>query len=266
MKSVGWKLSDFKIIKNTLSSYNHIYLFHKNIKATKVAKKARFKKLNLDMSFTPIKMTNQTTATINKGNLQVGQSGIIIHRYKNDDIVIVALGVVKSSTNNNSTIKLSLSSLLNQNALPDTSLMPQNDDIFILNHLYSSSLLIAPNFTVSQKIKNIYKEQNFVNADIFASYLKINNKPTPTKEDIQTFAKSQDIGIIFIALSSKFYILDANSFKILKSFRFYTDDKTTQTPFFTKVEDIQKSFWKFWDFEDSEIKDYNEYYQNILGL
>ncbi len=267
MKNNGWTLDDSKIVQNNSSTYNHIYIFKKetNITYQPKVKSKHLNKLNLKMASFKISNVSKNQATINIGNLIVGQSGIILHPYSNKNTVILATAIVKKTSNNSSTLVLSNNTLLAQDALPTTSLKARNGDIFILNHLYNSSLLIVPNYETSQSIKNIYSGQNFVNPDLFAAFLKISNKPVPKQKDFQEFCKSQDIGTIYIAVENNFYIIDVNSFKILKKTRLRISDTTTQTPFFTKVEDIKKSFWSFWNSDAKKIEDYNSFYLALIN-
>ncbi len=206
---------------------------------------------------------NKNQATINIDNLRIGQSGIIVHNYNSKHSVIVGVAIVKSSLDNNSTLELLKLNLLKQDAIPNSSLKPQNGDTFILNHLYNSSLLIVPNHDVSKTIKKLYPKQNFFNPDIFASYLKIMTSPVPTKEMMLEFCKNNNIGTIFIWVKNNLHIVDTNSFKIIYTEQLNTDNKTTQSPFFTKVKDIKIGFW---DFGEEEIKDYNEFYSKFLGI
>jgi len=220
---------------------------------------------NLNQEEFIINNVSTNNATIDKGNLKIGQSGIIIHRYTDGNIVIVANATVETTSNNNSTLKISETSLLEQTALPNTSLKAKNNDIFILNHLYSASLLVVPNFESSSKIQKLFNKQNFINSDIFASYLKIENNPLPTREDFQVFCKKQNIGTLFIVIKNNFYILDVATFKTLNKSSLSINDTTIQVPFFTKVNDIKKNALKFWDFSDEYIKDYDNYYLSLIN-
>jgi len=206
--------------------------------------------------------TTKTTVTIDVANLIIGQSGIIVNN-SNKTSLIVANAVVVATTNKNTTLKILASNNLKQDAIPTSTLKPKNGDILVLNHMYNSSLLITPNYETSQEILELYPKQNFLNPDIFASHLKISHTPIPTIKEMKNFCLSYDIGTIFISVDNKLYILDVNSLNILHNTTLTSTNKETQSPFFTKVMDIEKEFW---DFGDDKIKDYNKYYTKILGL
>jgi len=202
----------------------------------------------------------KTTAKISITNLNNGHSGIIIKKIENNSI-IVTQAVVIDSNNLNSTIKFIKKEIIPQDAIPTTTLIPQNGDQFILNHLYTTSLLIAPNLKAKNKILEIYPNQNFLNEDFFAAHLKIINSPLPTKKIITDFAQSQQIGTIFIVAENKLFILDSITFKIIDSLNINYNDNSTMVPFLTKIENIELGIW---DFGDDTIEDYNKYYLKLV--
>jgi hypothetical protein len=217
---------------------------------------------NLETKEIILDTIHKNTATINNGNLIVGQSGIIIHKTQYNSIII-ANAIVKSSSNKSSVLTLSKANDLIQDAIPTSNLKAKKGDIFILNHMYNSSLLIVPNYEALQKTKKLYPNQNFLNSDIFAAHLKTIASPTPTIKEIQKFCKSYDIGNIFIVVNNKLHIIDINSLKLIDKTDFYITNKKTQSPFFTKITNITTNFWNF---KNNKIMDYHKYYTNILGL
>ena len=258
MKKNGWKIEHSQIVKKS-SKYNYLVLFSKNdgIKA----KKDSHLSINFDIKKIKLQSINGDLATINVGKLIVGQSGVIVRKINNKTIII-AKAIVKSSSVNASTLLISKSNILTQNAIPTLKLKPQINDIFILNHIYNSSLLIVPNFEALQKIKKLYPKQHFLDPDIFAAYLKMQNLPSPTLKDMQRFCKDYDIGTIFILAQHYLYILDVESLQLIKKAKLYINSAKTQSPFFTKITDIKESLW---DFNNEEIKDYNHYYTSIIN-
>ena len=262
MENNGWKIKYSQVTKKN-SKYNHLVIFDKTTK-TKVVKQNIIPKHNFNtkMQKFTVSNVNKNIATVNKGNLKVGQSGIVIHKYSDGKSIIVANATVLNSSQSSSKLILEDDKFLTQNAIPTSNVKVSSGDIFILNHLYSSSLLIVPNHETSQLIKKVYPKQNFMNPDIFASHLKVTNTPIPTKEFIQDFCKTKDLGTIFIAVQDRFYILDVNSFKVLDTINISVKDTSVQQPFFTKVVNIEKNFW---DFGDSKIADYNSFYSSLVN-
>ena len=203
------------------------------------------------------------TATIPIGSLSIGQSGVVVHDFKENKLSILTNAIVTASSSDSSTITFEQSKILEQDAIPTTNLEPKDGDIFILNHLYNTSLLIVPNHESMVEIKTKYNENNFIDSDIFAAYLKINDTPVPEKEDIVNFAKHNNIGTIYIEANSKLNILDTLSFKIIKSENLSLESNATESPFFTNVEDIKTPFFSW--FAKEKVDNYHEHYSNLIG-
>ena len=179
-------------------------------------------------------------AKITKGNLALGQSGIINHKIGKNNSIILASAEVIETYNSYSVIEFSKFNDLIQEAIPNTTRKVQNKDIFILNYLYSASLLIAPNQESFINIRQVFSNHNFVHSDIFASHLKIEGEPFPSKEFIKEYTRKENIGTIFYAIDQTVYIFDAKSFKKIASFTFPYDEEDAQLPFYTRVEQIEE--------------------------
>ncbi|MGB3750169.1 MAG: plasminogen-binding N-terminal domain-containing protein [Arcobacteraceae bacterium] len=221
-----------------------------------------FATINLDIQNTPLFDVTTKNAKIQIPDLSIGQSGIVIKNIDTNSIIL-SQAVVVASNQNDSTIEFINTHILPQDAIPTSNLKPQNDDTFILNHLYNTSLIIVPNLKAKTLIQKLYPNQNFLNEDFFASHLKVQNIPLPQKKDISSFAQSKQIGTIFLMVENNLYILDSISFKIIDTVSISNDDLTTHSPFFTKIENIEQAFW---DFGAEEIENYNEYYLELLEI
>lgn len=233
----GWKITSYKSIKKG-DKYTHIFVFSKKDKSgARVLPQLYYKK-----TYAKISNTTATTATIHLAYLKIGQSGAIVKKI-DDNYLIVSYAVVIKSNKNGSTIKFIDVDLLKQKALPTSTLKPQNQDTFVLNHLYNTSLLIVPNFKAKKLILESYKRQNFLSEDFFASYLKVNHTPIPSKKDIMDFCKKQQIGTIYFVIKNNLYIVDALSFAIIDTINVPINNPKTQMPFLTEVKDIQNSIF-----------------------
>ena len=219
--------------------------------------------LDFLFGYTKIKILkiDNDTAKINKGNLIIGQSGAIIHKFKNGNEIILKYAYIIKSNNSFSIIKFSDIKILPQKALANTNLLPQKNDYFILNNLYHNSLIIAPNYQSYKEIKNIYKTFNFLNPDYFAAFLKLDRNPTPNKKDIQDFCIDNQIGTIFFVIKNKVYLVDIISFKVIFSKKIDITSKKIQLPFFSNVEDIKGNIFNW-----GKIGNYDKYYSKIIGL
>ncbi len=300
MKQRGWFIKDI-IINANKQGLDYTYILSDvnpiTIKKENEQIKALKKSVLLQNSKT-VEITNvsEETAKINIGNLRLGQSGIVRHLYKDNKSIIVSDAYVLSSNENSSTIKFIPFLGLKQNAIPTSNRKAQNKDLFTLNYLYNSSLLITPDATSFRATRLKFRDQNFQHSDIFGSYLKIQQQPLPSKSLIQDFAIQEDLGTIFIVINTKVYIVDTRTFVILETKNISYLSKKEQMPFYTRVEKIEaglfSSSWTSWfnfkwfkDFiaDDSNKTDdeiifneeaknkllktsYNAYYKKILGL
>ncbi len=217
----------------------------------------------IDFKQENFKISNVTedTAVINIGSLIIGQSGIVVHNFKNNQSIILTSASVTSTNEKTSTITFLHDDIIKQDSISNTNLNVANNDTFVLNHMYNVTLLISPNF---QTYNNILKthSNNFIDSELFSASLKINDNATPTKEDIQDFAKANNIATIYIAIKNKLYIIDSLTFKVIKVKHINIKDQSTQVPFYTKVLNIKNSFFDFTSL--SQIEDYDKYYENML--
>ena len=277
MKNSGWQVLDIKL-QPVGNKFNYSYYFYKddNKKSSVTSQKNVNQQLSLskgEFSIKPIgaKVTNinNNKSNIDIGNLIVGQSGIVVHIYDNDKRLIVSNAKVISSNENSSVVEFFPFNDLTQDAIPTSNRSVTENDILILKYMYNSSLLIAPTLDSFQAVRENFKLNNFMHSDIFAAKLKVENKPYPTKEDIQKFAIEQNLGTIFFVLDNKVYVLDTKTFTILESYAFAYESAEKQMPFYTRVEDIEESIFNssFFDFFSEDKKsNYDEYYKRILGL
>lgn len=275
MKEMGWNILDIKIDseQNNLS-YQYL-LTNDKIGKVQEIKKVEVKEntdLNLkkELSFKAIgvKVTNikDNKTTVNIGNLIIGQSGVVIHIYDNDKRLIVANAQVIESNSSTSVIEFRNFNDLKQDAIPTSNRKVQENDILVLNYLYTASLLIAPNLETFQTIRSNFKYNNFIHSDVFATKLKIDNKPYLTKEYIQEYAIAQNLGTIFIVANQNIYVLDTKTLKILTSYKISYDINKTEMPFYTRVTDIETSNFDIELFSDTKNLTYDKYYKKILGL
>jgi hypothetical protein len=301
MKAKGWYIEDIKIKKNkTGLDYTYTLTTQNPVKISQqaMAKNIQDKKaIEFNASNIVLTNTNNSTATIPMGNLKVGQSGIVLHKYENGKKLIVSSAYVTQSNTTQSTLKFIPFLGLKQNAIPTSSRKPQNGDQFILNYLYEESLLIAPNAEAFRAVRKKFKDNNFPHSDLFGSYLKSNYEPTPNKREIQEYALSQDLRTIFVVIESYVYIVDTRTLAILGKKPVSYLRSGEQMPFYTRIDKIESSIfkgdWKEWlsfkyvkkifgddersedeilygDLADDKNKTTNEnytaYYKKLLGV
>jgi len=221
--------------------------------------------VDLKQQIVDINKIENNNIYINKGDLTVGQSGVVINNYKNHNnqsSIILATGIITSTNKDFSIAKITYESINEQDAMPTINKKVSNEDKFILNHLYKTSVMIVPNFRVKKEIIKVYPNQIFLNEDFLASYLKVEDTPIPTQDDIIEFCKKQQVGLIFLVVDNKLYIIDTQSFKVIDTKEITVKDKFIKVPFFSNIEKIEKATF---DFGADKIEDYNKHYLNMIG-
>lgn len=265
METNGWTIDDFKVVKNK-DKFNHIYIFSRKTSLDRlfeegfIAQNIELKPREFQKNELVIYDVTDTTAKVKVGDLRIGQSGVIVNDISGN-YTIITQGTVVATDKDHSVIEFRDSQLLKQDAIPTLKAKPSNSDLFILNHLYSSSLLIVPNLKAKKVIKKNFPDQNFLSEDFFASYLKVQNNPVPSKKDIIEFCSLQEIGTIFVVVKNKLYIIDALSFKTIDEISVPINDSKTQLPFHTNITDIENSIF---DFGANNIGSYNEFYLSLI--
>lgn len=294
MEEKGWRILDIKI-ESKQNALSFKYLLTNDPKQEEPEKKfvykdAKTKKLSFQAFGVKIDNLKDNKTTINIGNLVVGQSGVVIHLHDRDKRLIVANAKVISSNEKTSIIEFSKFDDLQQDAIPTSKRGVEKGDILALNYLYNSSLLIAPSQETFQLVRENFRYNNFLHTDIFASSLKDQEEPLPTKKIIQEFAIKQNLGTIFVVVNNKVNVIDTKTFSTLATYDISYNSDDSQLPFYTRIEKIEASalsFIKNFSFKNFEIEDdyldikdilfgkskedqqkltYDEYYSKILGL
>lgn len=297
MKEKGWNIKDIQVTSSK-NGLNYTYIF--TDVQPKVSKFLNAKKEvtipSFDIQYTKVFDVTNSEAKINIPNLKKGQSGIVVHTYEDGKSVIVNNAHVMSSNENYSVLKLSQFDDLEQDAIPTTNRKSANGDTFILNYLYDASLLIAPTAQSFSVVREKFKKNNFLHADIFATHLKLENEPLPSKETFIKFSKFQNIGTVFFVVNNQVYVVDAKTFSVLHSYPVLYSNNDEQLPFYTRVAEIDKAFWdidfdgyidiikdlvganeqteeeylnedlKLADGQKTHQENYEAYYMNLLGL
>lgn len=269
MKNDGWDILDIKIT-SAQNKFNYSYYFYKNTNTLGSVVSNSTSNNNFSVKPIGVKLgtIQNNQSTINVGNLKIGQSGIIVHIFGNDKKMIVSNAKVVSSNNSNSIVEFFDFDDLRQEAIPTSNRKAEAGDVLVLNYMYNSSLLIAPNQSSFQSARDSFKTNNFIHSDIFAAKLKVNNNPYPTKEDIQQFAIEQNLGTIFLVLDKKIFVIDTKTFTVLQKYTFNYETNEMQMPFYTRVEEIESSIFDFTIpfIGKQRSDDYEVYYKRILGI
>jgi len=205
---------------------------------------------------------NEQIATIKIAKIDVGMSGFIVHEIAPNHTSILKNVVVKSHDKNTEIAILKMSDYtgLRNNALPTGKWSVKVGDTAVFAFGYSRALLVAPSEEVYHQVTKSINIQ-WIHPDIFATILSFNGHPTPLKEDFEAMSDASSIGLVFIYLNKKLFMLDIKSFKILTINDVPLVQESVKLPFYTRVEEIDAAWWG----EGSERQEsYEPYYYELL--
>lgn len=211
---------------------------------------------------TIINIENGQALVPNNSNIQVGSSGIVVHKINAYDETIVARAVVDKIDGMFASIRFEAFTSLKQNAFPLPKLLPQVGDELILNFLYDRSLIVVPNREIYENIVKAFPTINFIHPDIVAAYLNINYKPNPTRDDFRHMCVQTAAGLIFFAFNEEAYFVDCQSFEALKKYQ-SGEVASYHLPFYSRVKDPQ---FPFFSLGISRMKDFDKYYKKLINF
>jgi len=188
--------------------------------------------------------TQSTISNANNNILQIspafpanGMSGIIIHTYKDGASAATTAAV----QNENGILTIIDSPLMENGKLPQIATKAIVGDKVIGGYLYDNVLLLAPNQNTYNEITSKYKK-NWINPDNYASFISQKRDGVPTKENLSSFAKSYQVGLIAIVKKDSIVIYDPLSQRIISKEPFATQAQT-QTPFFSNFEKVRTGWF-----------------------
>lgn len=206
---------------------------------------------------------SNNTATIKIEKIDVGMSGFIVHKLGDTHSTVLKNIVVSDydSETQIATLKISEFNELDNSALPTGRWSVEVGDTAVLAFGYTRGLLIAPNEDIYHKIVKSTDTMQWVHPDIFATILSVNGHPTPLKEDFDVMSSTTSLGLVFFYIDKRLFTLDSKSFKILNISDADLEQKKEKLPFYTRVEEIDASWWG----EGSdELKEYGPHYYKLM--
>ncbi|BCD67478.1 plasminogen-binding N-terminal domain-containing protein [Nitratiruptor sp. YY09-18] len=205
---------------------------------------------------TTITNAYKSKATIQRVNLPLGTSGIVIHDYDSMHSSIVARAILVAPD----TIKFEVFDALAQEALPTPLTKPQTGDRVILGYLYDRATIIAPNLKSYQEVANQVDEK-IIHPDLFATELSKAKDPAPDYNDFKNFCNKFALAKLYIVQKNQTDIVDCYSFKKIGTLPMRAEGKNVKLPFYNRLKKIQTSLFDF--FGGSEIQNYFDYYKKL---
>ena len=205
---------------------------------------------------------NEQIATIKIDKIDIGMSGFIVHEIAPEHTSILKNVLVTNYDKNTqiATLKTSDYTGLRNNALPTGKWSVKVGDTAVFAFGYSRGLLIAPSEEIYHQVSKSISIQ-WIHPDIFATILSFRGHPTPLKDDFEAMSDASSIGLVFIYLNKKLFMLDIKSFKILTINDAPLVQDSVKLPFYTRVAEIDANWWG----EGSERQEsYEPHYYELL--
>lgn len=220
-----------------------------------------------DLVQTPVVGVDEdaSIATIKIEHIDIGMSGFVVHKIANERDIILKSAIVIAFNKETKIATLQLNEYkgLKNNSLPFGHWKVESGDMVILAYGYTRGLLIAPNEDIYYKISRGVKIE-WIHPDIFATMLSAASHPTPLKEDFEHMSDLASVGLIFFFVNKQLIMVDAHTFKILGINNTPFGYEKIQLPFYSRVEEIDSSWWNFWSDGNQKLSDYTPYYLYLL--
>lgn len=196
----------------------------------------------------------------NKSEINVGESGIIVHKIGNG---IISNSVVITEVDEEKiTASYESFTLLEQKYLPTPVVKPKEEDEVILRSFYARGFIVAPNQKVYENIKTMFPDILFVSSDLMIADVGGKGILDPSKKAFKEVCKIYSVGLLAIYASNGVNLLDCQSFQILERQSLDNPDaKEMMYPFFARVE--AKSFWDFLKKKKNYLEEYDKLLKSI---
>ena len=205
---------------------------------------------------TSIKSVNGNTVTLNSKFPLNGMSGAVIHNYGHD---LTAITSRLTQTSSKGQAVLLDADVIDHDALPSIKTSVSPKDKVIGGYLYSNVLLLAPDADTYAKITSS-KQKTWIHPDLFAVYLSVQGDDIPTKENLASFAKKFQIGLIYIVRQNTAVLLDPISGKIVGQKSMGGLPKEGNFPFYMRLQSLGSG----WFGKDESAK--GNYYNTMQSI
>ncbi|AKF24232.1 hypothetical protein YH65_01590 [Sulfurovum lithotrophicum] len=167
-----------------------------------------------------------------------GMSGIIVHNYGSDLQAITAY-IAQTSKGH---AKVISKDIIHHDKLPTIKTPVRAGDKVIGGYLYNNVLLLAPDADTYAKVTSSYTK-NWIHPDLFAIYLSKRGDAFPTRENLSSFAKDYQIGLICIVRKNSLVLLDPISGRIINKKAMGNLPAKAQFPFYMHFNEIRTGWF-----------------------
>lgn len=187
---------------------------------------------------TSVKSVKGKSITLNSNFPLNGMSGVIIHNY---DKELAAITSRITQTSNGQAVLLD-ADVIDHDAIPSINTSVSPNDKVIGGYLYDNVLLLAPDADTYTKITSS-TQKKWIHPDLFAIYLSLEGDDFPTKENLASFAKKFQIGLIYIVRKNSAVLLDPFSGKIVGEKNMAGLPKEGQFPFYMRLKALESGWF-----------------------
>ena len=203
--------------------------------------------------YTSISKVDDKSMTLTSALPVNGMSGVVIHNYGND-LEAITSRFIQSS---NGHIRLIQNDIIHHEALPTIKTAAKAGDKVIGGYLYSNVLLLAPDADTYAKITSAHHKK-WIHPDLYALFLSKEGEAYPTKENLATFAKAYQVGLICIVRSGSAVLLDPVSGQVVGKKAMRGLPAQGKFPFYMRFEKIKTGWF------GKDVK--GDYYKTMESL
>lgn len=187
---------------------------------------------------TSISKVSDKSVSLNSTFPASGMSGVVVHDYGNE-LEAITSRVVQ---NGSGTVTPIDTDIIHHDELPTIKTAIKAGDKVIGGYLYNNVLLLAPDAETYARITSQHSKK-WVHPDLFALFLSKEGDAAPNKENLASFAKTYQVGLIYIIGKGTAKLLDPISGKIVG--QKVLSDLPTQgkAPFFMRFDEIDSGWF-----------------------
>jgi len=183
------------------------------------------------------KITNGSVSLLSSFPLN-GMSGVVVHKYENNLEAIT--GHIMQDASGKP--RLLTRGIIPHDKLPTVKTAVKLGDKVIGGFLYSNVLVLAPNAQTYTKLTSLY-DKKWVHPDLYALYLSKKGDSVPTKENLASFAKAYQVGLICIIGDSAVKLYDPISRRIVGQKSMAGLPTEGEAPFFMRFDQIESGIF-----------------------
>lgn len=172
-------------------------------------------------------------------DLQVGESGLVWHRFDSNYASVIAEVAVIKVDSGVAYGKIQADSVLKQKYLPSPTNAPTKGDEVYFRTLNNRAFIIAPTLESYEQVRSSYPAIEFLNSDLMIGYLFDMGGFDPKPAFLNKVCRIYNAGLLFVIATESLNILDCQSLVVLEKREFSTselENASTIAPFFSRVQ------------------------------